>query len=381
MGPRGAGVAAGCALGFATGWNVGNLGGVTSDLARAYGVGLATVGLFTTALFLTHMALQVPGGRITDRVGPRSAGAGALGCIVAGNALALAAPAPGLAVAGRLLTGVGTAVAFIAGNAIVRLSGGSHLAQGVFGGVGLGAGGVAIAVVPHLEQRLGWRAPYWSSIALALVAAVLLAAAPAGRGAPPPAARGARGVVGDPALRRLAVMYAASFGLSVVAGNWVVELLTRHGAAAHDTAAAVGSLTLLLGVVTRPLGGWVLRHRAHAAQLAVRGSLVAGAAGTVALLASGPVWLAVLGGALVGVGAGIPFAPSFSGAAHARADAPAAAVGFVNAVANAVILVGTPLVGLSFSLSGHGRPAFAVIAVLWLVALTALPDVRSAADG
>ena len=45
----------GCALGFATGWNISNTGAIATQLSHRYGVGLATIGLFTTALFTTHL--------------------------------------------------------------------------------------------------------------------------------------------------------------------------------------------------------------------------------------------------------------------------------------------------------------------------------------
>jgi hypothetical protein len=76
------------------------------------------------------------------------------------------------------------------------------------------------------------------------------------------------------------------------------------------------------------------------------------------------------------VAAGIPFSPAFTGAALMRPDSPAAAVGLVNGAAAAVILAGTPLLGLSFGLPGDGRAGFAVAAVLWLGALAALPSER-----
>jgi hypothetical protein len=41
------------------------------------------------------------------------------------------------------------------------------------------------------------------------------------------------------------------------------------------------------------------------------------------------------------------------------------------------ILVGTPLLGLTFSLPGNGRIGFAVIVALWLLALALLPRSRS----
>ena len=175
----------------------------------------------------------------------------------------------------------------------------------------------------------------------------------------------------------IAVLYAASYGLGVVLANWVVELLQRHSALSDGAAAAVGGLTLLLVVVSRPLGGWILRTHPERTRLAVALSVVAGAAGTLALVAAEPVWLAVLGSVLVGLGAGVPFSPAFTGAASIRPDAPAASVGLVNAAANFVVLVGTPLVGLSFSLAGEGRLGFAAIAALWLAALSTLPSRRA----
>ncbi len=80
--------------------------------------------------------------------------------------------------------------------------------------------------------------------------------------------------------------------------------------------------------------------------------------------------------AIVGIGAGVSFAPVFVAAMNARPDAPATAVGFVNGMANLVVLVGTPLVGLTFSLSSEGRVGFVAIAIIWLTALAFLPSRR-----
>src|SRR5581483_3259615 len=90
-------VLGGCAAGLATGWNVANIGAIPSHLARSYGVSLAVVGLFTTALFVTHLAMQIPGGRASDRFGARRAGILGLAITVAFNGLALVAAEPALA--------------------------------------------------------------------------------------------------------------------------------------------------------------------------------------------------------------------------------------------------------------------------------------------
>ena len=369
-------VAGGCAAGLASGWNVGNIGAVATQLAAAYGVGLATVGLFTTALFVTHLLLQVPAGRASDRSGERLVCLVGLVAIVCFNALALIGPSPALALVARMLVGVGTGLAFVSGSAYVRVQGGSPFAQGLFGGVALAGGGVALAIVPAVEDAIGWRAPWVTAIVVGAAGLALLAAGPADR----PRSRTERpahapgGVFHDARLYRLAVLYAASLGLSIVVGNWVVTLLHRHGGLSKSTAGLVGALTLVLGVATRPLGGWILHERPRWVRAAVAGSLVAGALGTVALAVARPVGLAVTGASLIGLAAGIPFAPSFTGAALTRPDAPAAAVGLVNGAAAFVTLVGTPLIGLTFSLPGDGRLGFAVLAAGWVVALVLLPS-------
>jgi MFS family permease len=377
VGRPGLAVVAGCGLGFSSGWNVGNLGGMASELANAYGIALATVGFLTTALFLTHMAVQIPAGKMSDRFGSARAGAAGLLLICAGDLVGLAAPAPAVAIAGRAITGFGTGMAFIAGSEMVRESGGSPLVHGVFGGIGLGTAGLALGVVPLVADLVGWRAPFWTSLAIAVCALGLLLAA-GRRGCPRGRRRGyaprPQSILRDLRLYRLAALYSASYGLSVIVGNWVVELLQRHSDLNDSIAAAVGSLTLLLAVLTRPLGGWLLRARPHRARTAVGASLAGGGVGTLAIMAARPTWLAVVGCILVGIGAGIPFAAAFTGAARARPDAPAASVGLVNGIANFAVLAGTPLVGLTFSPTGGGQTGFAVIASLWLAALVILPS-------
>jgi MFS family permease len=365
----------GCALGLATGWNISNTGAIATQLSHAYGVGLAAIGLFTTALFTTHLIAQIPGGRASDHFGARRAGLVALVAIAAFSSVSMVAPVVWLAIVTRALTGFGTGVSFIAGSAYVRAVGGSPAAQGVFGGVGLAGGGFALALVPQAERFLGWRAPYATAVAVALLGLALLGAAPADRRRPEPGGFRA-GVVFDRRLYRLAVLYSASLGLSVTVGNWVVTLLDRHGGLGKGAAGAVGSLTLALGIVTRPLGGWILRSHPPWARPAVGASLACGAAGTLLIAVARPPLVAALGAALVGIAAGIPFAPSFTGAALLRPDAPAAAVGLVNGSAAAVILAGTPLLGLSFGLPGDGRAGFVVVAALWIAALLVLPSAR-----
>ena len=359
------GVAGGLGLGLAAGWNVANTGAIAEVLDDAYGVRLSSVGLLTTALFLTHLAAQVPGGRLVDRFGARRLGVAALAVIIAGNALAAGDASFGLALAARSLTGLGTGAAFVAGSDAVRAAAGSPTLQGVFGGVSVGGGGLALALVPVLEHVLAWRAPYVSAIVLAAAVVPLLLAADAEPRTLRPQVAVRASVLRDRRLYRFALIHTATFGVAVVLGNWVVSLLVDDGFS-REAAGTVGGFLLLGGLATRPLGGWLIRmYPAHTTAL-VAGSLAATALGVAALASGGPRALVVAGSALAGLAAGIPFAAAFTGAQRARPDAPAAAIGVVNGTATLAIVAGTPLLGLLFSIGEGGRLGFLTAAALIL---------------
>jgi MFS family permease len=371
-----AAVGAGILVGFAVGSNVGNVGAVATSLAHVYGVSLTVVGLFTTALFVTHTAVQIPGGQAIDRLGARRLAFLALAIIGVGSGLAMIARSAGLVLVARAVTGVGTGIGFIAGSEYVRAAGGTPLAQGLFGGFGVAGGGFALAVVPQLERTVGWRAPFVLSVGLAAVALVGLLVAPlprSSRSGSVAARVTALQVIGDRRLYRLAAMHTAAFGVSVVAGTWVVTLLERHGYST-SLASVLGALTLSVSVVSRPLGGWLMRRHPHLTRPAVAVSLVAGAAATAGLAAAGPVPFAAVCVVVLGMAAGVPFAPAFAGAARTRADAPGAAIGMINMCGSVLILAATPLVGLTFSLSGNGRVGFLALGALWGSALLLLPS-------
>jgi MFS family permease len=361
----------GIAVAFAVGWNIALIGPVATRLAHVYGVSLTVVLLFVTVQFVVHMVMQLPGGRAADRIGPRTSALIGVGLILAGNAISLPAPQAWLGFLGRAVVGVGTGFGFVGGSDYIRSRDSSALLQGIYGSGSVLAPGIAVALVPFLTGHSGWRAPYLSSIVVAAAAAALLAAAP-------PAPRRARhagerldaGFFRDGRLYRLAAIHAMSFGFSVVVGNTVVTLLEHHGHSKRSAAIA-GSLTLLLGFFTRIAGGPLLRRRDARAWVAA--SLVAGGVGAVVLGSPLPYALLVLAAAVVGLAAGVPFAMAFAWGAEARPDAPGAAVGFINAWASLVIVAGTPLVGLTFSLPGDGRIGFVALGGLAALAALATP--------
>lgn len=363
-----------CAIGSGAGWNVSNITPIGSTIASEYGIPLATVGFFTTALFIAHASVQVPGGMLIDKIGAKRMSFLGLSIIAIANAIALIAPQTWLGLLMRVFMGLGTGISFVGGSDYIRRSGAGALAQGIYGGVGLAAGGIAVKVVAAGDDWISWRAPFLSSLVVAGVAIALLAIGPKeGERKIPPKAVQVPGERAPVALYRLMALHIATFGLSVLASNWTVELLRHHGHS-KSTASWVGLLILAIGVISRPLGGWTATKPWTRYVLA--GSLVAGGLGCLCLVLSGPIGLALLGAVLVGMAAGLPFATIFVSAARARPHAPARAVGLVNGSGSTVILAGAPLVGLTFSWPGDGRIGFAVIGILWVGALLLLPTRR-----
>lgn len=366
-------LAGGSAVGFAAGWNIADVGAVADELAAAYGVGLAFVGLLTTVLFLAHMLMQLPSGRLSDRLGAGRVCAVGVGVLGLCNAVAALVPDPSLALIARLAMGVGTALSFIGGSDYVRANGGSPFAQGLYGGLATAGGGAALAIVPLLLGPLDWRAPYLSAIVVAAAAGLLLAVGPRVEAPHRDGRERAQlaTLARDARLIRLAVVFAASFGLSVVIGNWVVTLLEETTGLSSAAAGALGAATLVLGVVSRPLGGWLLRVHPRHMRVAIVATAVIGCVGTLAL-ASGSAALALAGACGVGLVAGVPFAACFTGAALLYRTSPATAVGFVNGAGACTVLVLTPLVGVAFA-HGAGAAAFAVLAGLWVLGVLAVP--------
>ena len=364
-----AGVVAGLAVGGCLTWNISNVGAVADPLATHYGVSVAEVGLLTAALFVTHLGVQLPAGRAADRFGSQHVAFLAIAAVVIGNGVLLLDTSIGLALVGRAIVGLGSGAAFVSGLDLVRAGGGGAALQGLYGGATMAGGGLALMIVPPLTDATSWRAPYWTAAVLAHAAAVPTLAA----GGLPRIGHSGAWLIRDSELLPIGLLQAATFGLAVVAGNWVVPLLERQGASS-TAAGLAGGLILFVGIATRPAGG-ILAGRISG-RLLLSASLVGSSLGALLLAIGSSLAVSAIGALVLGLMAGLPFAAIFAAAQHARPDAPGAAIALVNACAVLTILVGTPLAGLAFELPSDGRVAFAVIAALAAAALIPLRTVR-----
>jgi len=362
----------GCAAGFAFSANYTNHAPMVSVLRGEFGFGQARAGLLTTAIFLTHALMQVPGGRLGDRFGAGRVVAASLAWIAAANFAMAFAGAYWQLLFWKAFAGIGTGACFAAGARyiVVRFEGRERpVAQGLFGAsIVLGSGFVLFAV-PQLLDAFGWRG---ASVACALVAAAVwvwwLTGAPHQRHIVR-AAPGLRQVAGHGELWLLGVIQMASFGLVIVVGSWITVLLKTRFQMPLKTAGVMGSAVLLLGIVSRPLGGW-LAQRMRIRRL-VEGAMILNAVACMALAwgrSMSVTWAAIV---VLGTGCGLPYAAIFNRAAALVPASAGAAMGLVNMVGIVMILVGTPAVGALADWTGQFQASFWALGGFALVAAAA----------
>jgi MFS family permease len=368
------GVVAACGLGMGVTWNVTNVGAVAQPLAAHYAVSLGAIALLTSTMFFAELASTFPAGRLVDRFGPKLIGVACLALTAAANGGLLLATDFTVAMVLRFVLGVAVGGGFLAGTAYIDRVGGSALTQGIYSSVSMAGSGIGLALIPSLEEALGWRAPYLSAIAVCVVAALALGAGPATAGHVRRGGARLRALMTDSRILRYAVVQSAAFGLGIVISAWVVTILERRGDVSGEAAGLIGALIFLVGIAGRPIGGWCVKRRPDLSRSLFAAGMLCGAAGTTLLCVAAPPVAAVAGGVLVGIATGLPFGATMTALGRAFPQAFGSAFGAVNTYAIGTIVIGTPLVGLTFSLPGAGLIGFAVMAVLWALAALAVPD-------
>lgn len=361
-----------CAAGFAFSANYTNHASMVPALRGEFRFDQASAGLLTTGIFLSHALMQIPGGRMADRLGPTRVIVVALAWVALTNFAISLSAAYWQLLLWKILAGVGTGVCFAAG---ARYVVGSfrgrdlHLAQGFFGGsVVLGSGFVLFAV-PRLLNAFGWRGAFVGCALVAVAASAWWIWA-----APPqqyvvPAAGSLGEMLGHRELWLLGWMQMASFGLMIVVGTWITTLLKAGFQMPLKNAGLLGSMVLLLGIVSRPIGGWLAHH--VRIRTLIGASLLLNSLACAALAWGHALSLTMIAIFVLGVGCGLPYAGIFNRAAALFPGRTGAAMGLVNMVGIGMILAGAPAVGYLADMSGQFRTSFYVLGLFALLAAAA----------
>jgi len=370
-----------CGVGFAFSANYTNHAPLLAVLRDHFALSQGKAGLITTAIFLTHALMQVPGGRLADRFGSLRVIILALAWVALANmALGLSGSYAQL-LCFKALAGLGTGTCFAAGAryTVSSFRGSAlHLAQGLYGGSILLGAGFVIFAVPQMLDVVSWRGAFMGCGAIALAACLCCRwAAPRPEPMAAPPARLAEMLV-HRGLWLLGLVQMATFGLMIVIGTWVTTLLRTTLGMPLKTAGLLGSMVLLLGIVTRPLGGW-LAHWMRLRPL-VSASLVLSAASCTTLAASHSFWLTFAGILSLALGCGIPYAGCFNRAAALFPGRAGVAMGLVNMIGIVMILAGAPAIGWLADATGSFRSsflalgAFSFLAALWVPFLPEVPS-------
>lgn len=347
-------IALATATATAIGYTYAAHGPVLPLISEEFGLSDVQAGLISTAIFLAAAATMLLIGDLADRYPPRGAVTFGMALTLAGNVASALAPSYELLLLAKAIGGVGAGFGFIAGIRYVQRRYGDarpHFGQGFYGaGYPLGSA-IGLWGMPSLALAWDWRGAFAAtSVLIAVVLLAWLLATPVGRLA-------GRGTMLD-AARCLncwwtLVQHAAGFGLVFAAGTWVTTFLVREFGLPLGASGLLGSLLLVLAVIARPIGGFLIA-REHVPTLAVMRAAQLTILVGIALVAlpERPLVLALIGVAALGLGGGIPYSAVFNTAAASLPSAPSAATGLAALGGLLGTLIGAPAMGYAIQTWG-----------------------------
>jgi nitrate/nitrite transporter NarK len=252
------------AASFALGFTLLNLPPVLGELMSLYGITHAGISLLISALLWTHALVQIPAGMFVDRLGLRASLLLSLGCMSIGNLLPILAPSLPLAIAGRVIAGIGTGSIFVA---VMKLA--ATLGAGTRGGAYQGYCGavtslgsiVAYLVLPFLIAH-GWQ---WTYLSSGLISTSTLMMMPFSRlhetrpSVPSVRPISLSGMALIPIAWVIGGYHALSHGSRLQLGTWVPALMCERWESSSALCLAMGgALVMLVGALGRGLGGLIL---------------------------------------------------------------------------------------------------------------------------
>jgi membrane-bound lytic murein transglycosylase B/MFS family permease len=357
-----------------------NYGPLIPLLERELHAAAWQVGLLSTGLYLAIGAAYLPGGALADRFGPRRVLVAALAAIGAAGCLLPLHASLVWVVTCRLLVGLATGAAIMAGSQAARLGRHAPLGQGLFGGATQLGAGLGLFATPWLTGWrfagvTGWRGAFlaWAGLAVVAAAACRLLLLPDGQR--PVRVRHVRRAARTRPLWALGVVHLGTLGLGQGLAPWLPLVVAATYRMPVPAAARVAAFSLAVGMVIRPLGGALLGRQAVSERTLLRcgSGLAAGGMGLLALATvRGGHLAAILAGAglvLVAVGVTAPYAAVFvlaSRIGDARALGPGTGQGLVSAISAPASAFGPPLIGVLLARSGGYAAPFAALGLIAL---------------
>ena len=346
-----------------------NFAPLLPEVRAELGLSNTWAGMLTSATILTHTVLQLPSGHVNDSLGPRRSVA--FGLTLQALAVVGAGLAPSFEVLllCRLLAGVGTAVAFVAGLAYANRLVASEqrvLSQSVYGA----ATSLGVLVILLFSERLslwgGWRATMVAEGLLVLLAGWLIASRlHGGRGHNSAPALPWVATLREPALHLLGIAHAITYGTFMGVTTWVVTFLWESHGVGLDWAGPLSTVLTIAAIGGRFFGGLYMAGRERQ-MIVFSCALTAVATITLPLLPG--VLLALLALLVLGWFVSAPFGTVFaypsllSGRTSSGRE-----LSLINFIANVGALAFPPLLGYALDQTGSFVVAFACVGAVGAV--------------
>lgn len=347
-------IALATATATAIGYTYAAHGAVLPLISREFALSDVQAGSISTALFLAAALTMLAAGDLADRYPTRGAVTFGMTITLAGNLASALAPSYEALLLAKALGGVGAGFGFLAGIRYIQRrygEGRPHFGQGLYGaGYPLGSA-LGLWAMPSLALTWGWRGAFVATSAvIAAVLVVWLAATPVPRMKRP-------GTMLD-AARCLncwwtTIEHAAGFGLVFAAATWVTTFLVREFSLPLEASGLLGSLLLVVAVIARPIGGYLIAREHTSTILVMRGAQLVILVGVALVALPGrPLVVALVGAIALGLGGGIPYSAVFNTAAASLPSASSAAQGLTALGGLMGTLVGAPAMGYAIQTWG-----------------------------
>jgi MFS family permease len=157
-------------MGLSLGFIFMNIPPALDRLMDLYGASYLRISILISTLFWSHALMQVPAGMIGDRLGIRPALLIGLCFICLGNFVPILSPHLGPAIVGRVITGIGTGLSFVATMKLIALSAPSQrigVFLGYFGSFFSLGGILAYLLIPSLI-KFHWEWTYATTVGMNL---------------------------------------------------------------------------------------------------------------------------------------------------------------------------------------------------------------------
>jgi len=362
-----------CLAGFAYSANYTNHAPLAAILMKQFVFTKTMAGFLTTGIFTTHAIMQIPGGHLADKYGGKKTLIWALAIIVICNTGLAYSTSYQQLLMWKILVGFGTGIAFVSGSRyLTQVLPHDMLlkAQGFYGASILMGSGFVIFAVPRVAQAFGWSTSFITTalVALSVLILWLIAAPKPELHEHPHVSFGS--LLSHGQLWLLGLIQMATFGLVLVIGSWVIEMLKVKMGLPPIQAGAIGSMVLLLGIFTRVLGGTLVVKLGYR-WLLILSLLMIGTASAMLSINSSSLPLALSAIIIMGFGAGLPYAALFNRAVALFPGRGGAAMGLVNMLGVVMILAGAPLVGRIAEWTGDFSSSFLSMSVFAFIAMIA----------